>query len=106
MGRPIRSLVAEDRSAAGVRDRGNSNPLDPRWVRAATVHYGHPRSPTATNGSQESQAADRPAQAAGRMQMGQVGDSDCGPEGPEFESLGPPTPVLVRVERDSQAPRV
>jgi hypothetical protein len=52
--------------------------LGPRWVRAPTVHYGHPQSSTVANGSEEPQVADLSGHAAGMIQ---VGDSDCGPEG-------------------------
>jgi hypothetical protein len=34
-GRPTRSLVAEDRSAEGVRDQTGPAPFGPRWVRGA-----------------------------------------------------------------------
>jgi hypothetical protein len=40
-------------------------PLGPCWVRAATVRYGHGRSPTVAHGSEEPQVARPSAQAAG-----------------------------------------
>jgi hypothetical protein len=66
--------------AEGQPPQARQAPLvpGPRWVRAATVHYGHRRSPTVAQGPEESQVAGLPAQTAGRMR---AGDSDCGPEG-------------------------
>ena len=61
--------------------------LGPRWVRAATVAHGRQRSPAVTNGSEEPQVTELPAQEAGMMQ---VGDSDCGPEGRGFKSRRSP----------------
>jgi len=52
-GRPIRSLVAEDRSAAGVRDQTGPEPhraaLGPRTIqdqRSAADNHGQPRTTT------------------------------------------------------------
>jgi hypothetical protein len=80
-GRPIdRFLVAEDRSAGGVRDRTGPEPFGPRWVRGAPGPQGHEWSPTVTAGSEEPQIAQPPAQAA---RMTPASGSDCGPEGQE-----------------------
>jgi hypothetical protein len=75
--------LAQDRRRRGPGSRRRprtrrDRSLGPRWVRAATVHYGHRRSPAVANGSEESQVVGPAAQAAGRMQ---AGDSDCGSEG-------------------------
>jgi hypothetical protein len=51
--------------------------LGPRWVRAATVHYGHRWSPTVAHGAEKPQVTSRPAHAVGTMQ---TGDSGCGPD--------------------------
>jgi hypothetical protein len=55
-----RSLVAEDRSAAGVRDRTGPEPLGPCWVRGAPGHRG-------TSGQQRAQRATRNRRSAGRQ---------------------------------------
>jgi hypothetical protein len=47
-GRLIRSLVAENRSAEGVRDQTGPEPNGPRWVRGALGVGGHERSPAAS----------------------------------------------------------
>jgi hypothetical protein len=56
--------------------------LGPRWVRVTAVEYGHQRSPTVANGSEQPQVAGPFAHAPAMMR---AGDSDCGPEG---RSLG------------------
>jgi hypothetical protein len=53
--------------------------VGPHWVRAATVEYGRQRSSAVTDGSKEPQVVGPTAHAA---EMMQVGNSDCGPEGP------------------------
>jgi hypothetical protein len=82
-GRPIRSLVAEDRSAGGVRD-----PQDrpPRSVLGPWAHRDHrgERSAMGTTGNEEPQAGWPLAQAA---RTTPAAGSDCGPEGRGFESL-------------------
>ncbi len=75
------------------RTEGTYVGLGPRWVRAAAVLEEELRSPTVTNGSEEPQVTDSPAQAAGTMQ---AGDSDCGPEGRRLGSATP-TPRGPRV---------
>jgi hypothetical protein len=72
-----RSLVAEDRSAAGVRDRTGPD-LGPCWVRGAPGPQGHERSPTVTNGEENLQAGGPSAQPA---RTTPAGGSDCGTEG-------------------------
>ena len=53
-GWPNRSLVAEDRSAEGVRDQTGPEP-GPRWVRAGGRTDGQQRTPVVTEGSEEPQ---------------------------------------------------
>jgi hypothetical protein len=81
-----RSLVAEDRSAAGVRDQTGPG-LGPCWVRGAPGPQGHERSPTVTN-DEENLQVDEPSAQAARTTAGS--ESDCGPEG----RLGAWTPTL------------
>jgi hypothetical protein len=77
-----RSLVAEDRSAAGVRDQTGPEPLvGPCWVRGAPGPGGHKWSPTVTSGEKNPQVDRPPAQAA---RTTPTCGSDCGPEGHEL----------------------
>jgi hypothetical protein len=65
-GRPIRSLLTQDPSAAGVRDRTEPDP-GPLWVRGAPDHRGtsgHQRSPTVRR-TRRSPAAQVKQQAQG-----------------------------------------
>ena len=54
-GRPFRSLVAEDRSAAGVRDQRGPEASGRRWLRGAS-RWGVRRAPEATTVSDETTA--------------------------------------------------
>jgi hypothetical protein len=72
------------------------NSFGPRWVRAATVEYGHQRSPAVTDGAEEPQVVGSPGHADGIMQ---VGVSDCGPEGHTKLLLGGPRPTPPLIER-------
>jgi hypothetical protein len=54
-GRPIRSLVAEDRSAVGVRDRTGPEPTGTRWVHAEPAGRGVQRARAVTTGAKEPQ---------------------------------------------------
>src|SRR4029453_14592244 len=49
-GRPIGPLVAEDRSAAGVRDQTEPGPYGPRWVRMTAEIPGSGRARAVTTG--------------------------------------------------------
>jgi hypothetical protein len=62
----------------GTRSGASSADLGPHWVLVRTDAHGRRRSPAVAKGSEESQVAAGPAQAAGRMR---AGDSDCGPDG-------------------------
>jgi hypothetical protein len=74
-----RSLVAEDRSAGGVRDQTGPGTLSPRWVRSRGVNRGQQRAGVVTERSSESQVA---GPMASRPRAGETGDV-------EFESLHP-----------------
>jgi hypothetical protein len=73
---PSRQLPAARR--IGTRSGASSADLGPHWVLVRTDAHGRGRSPAVAEGSEESQVAAGPAQAAGRMR---AGDSDCGPKG-------------------------
>jgi hypothetical protein len=99
-----RSLVAEDRSAAGVRDRTEPD-LGPCWVRGAPGPHGHERSPTVTSSEEKQQVGRLTAQAA---RTTPASGSDCGTEGRWRRSLslqpGPST-VDVAASPPTERPR-
>jgi hypothetical protein len=71
-----RSLVADDRSAAGVRDRVGPEPAGTRWVHAEPAGRGLQRAQAVTSGSEEPQVKPPTQPRPGRASEG----------GPEFES--------------------
>jgi hypothetical protein len=89
-GRPIRSLVAEDRSAAGVRDRTGPEPS----VRAGSVAH---RDHRGTDGPQRSPAAKRNRRSAS-LQVGQLAQRQQPDQivVPKVGVRGPWSPALAR----------
>jgi hypothetical protein len=74
-----RSLVAEDRSAEGVRGRTGPEPAGTRWVHADPAGRGVQRARAVTSGSEEPQVKPPTQPRPGRASGG----------GPEFESPHP-----------------
>jgi hypothetical protein len=78
-GRPIRSLVAEDRSAGGVRDQAGPEPAGTRWVHVEAAGRGLQWAPAVTMGAKEPQVRPLAHSPSGTPSGG----------GPEFKSPHP-----------------
>jgi hypothetical protein len=64
-----RSLVAEDRSAEGVRDRTGPEPAGTRWVHAEPAGRGVQRAPPVSTGAKEPQVRPRRSRYQAALQV-------------------------------------